>query len=103
MLGDQVDHRATRAALKRAVASGKSDANTRLLEAEDAKLAALDEPGFGRASQQIAQILDALREVDDAPTAQLVATIEEKMRWLADLLAAWPKAKAHAVYILESA
>jgi hypothetical protein len=42
------------------------------------------------------QILDALQEVDEAPASQLVATLEEKSRALADLMTAWPRAQAAA-------
>jgi hypothetical protein len=88
--------RATRKQLTDAAAKQKSAAKKKALEAEITKLAAFDEAGFARLNQQMGQVLDALQEVDDAPTSQLAATFEEKSRALADLMAVWPKAQGAA-------
>ncbi|MBK5257060.1 MAG: glycoside hydrolase [Vicinamibacteria bacterium] len=88
--------RATRTALTEAMTKQKSAKRKAALEAADRTLAPFDEAGFARANQQMGQILDALQEVDDAPTTQLLATLEEKSKALADLMAAWPKAQAAA-------
>ncbi len=88
--------RATRKLLAESVARQKSAARRKLLEAEDAKLAAFDAAGFARLNQQMAQILDTLQDVDDAPTSQLVATFEQRSKALGDLMAAWPKAQTAA-------
>ena len=88
--------RATRKALTDAAAKQKSAARKKSIEAENTKLAAFDEAGFARLNQQMGQILDALQDVDDAPTSHLMATLEEKSKALADLMTAWPKAQAAA-------
>ena len=68
----------------------------KLLEAENARVAAFDEAGFARLNQQMGQILDALQDVDDGPTSQVAATLEEKSKALSDLMAAWPRAQSAA-------
>jgi photosystem II stability/assembly factor-like uncharacterized protein len=93
--------RAARAALKEAMAKSKSEASKKAMEAEDAKLSAFEGSGFGRLNQQMGQLLDAFQDVDDAPTSQLVTAFEQRSKALADLLAAWPKARAAAAVSLK--
>jgi hypothetical protein len=88
--------RSTRKSMADAVAKQKSASKKKALQTEDAKIAAFDETGFAQLNQQLGQILDALQEVDDAPTSALLTAFEEKSRALGDLLNVWPKAQAAA-------
>ena len=90
------DVKAVRVGVKAATLKEKSVAKKSALEAEDAKLAAFEDAGFGRVNAQLGQVLDALQEVDDAPTSQLAATAEEKLKALETLKASWRAAKAAA-------
>ena len=90
------DVRALQKALTEAAAKQKSATKKKALEAERTKLSAFDEAGFARLNQQMGQILDALQEVDEAPTSQLVKAFEEKSKALADLMTSWPVAQAAA-------
>ncbi len=60
------------------------------------EVAAFDEPGFARAHQQMAQILDALQDADEAPSKALAAALEERNQTLTSLTSAWPKTRRAA-------
>lgn len=86
--------RTVRKALKDALAREKSVKRRAALEAADQSVAPFDQAGFARLNQQMGQVLDALQEVDDAPTSQMTAAFEQKNNALIDLTAAWSKSMA---------
>ena len=85
--------RAVRRQLVDAITKEKSATKKKALEAEDQKIAAFDDDGFGRANQQLAQVLDLLQEVDETPTKAVAAAVDQKMATLGDLIARWPAAR----------
>ena len=94
------DVRASRKLFAQAIVSAASPEKKKALQAEDAKLAAFDGAGFAQLNQQMAQILDAMQDTDDAPTSQLRAGFEQRAQAVTELMAAWPKAHAAATLIL---
>ena len=83
------DVRATRGRLADARVKEKSAGRQKALEAEDVRVAAFEGPGFERSNQELAQVLGLLQEVDEGPTAQLTAAVDQRIAAFADLGSKW--------------
>jgi len=86
--------RAARRAIAKALEGRRSARQKAALEAAAREVAPFDEPGFARANGQMEQLLGALQDTDEAPTSQLAAALEARIRALEDMEAAWVKTQA---------